>query len=124
MPARCTGACCRNIGRLSHTVAELFTRRDLGDVESAKILAVLRPSEYWDGYEKVHGFPKWRCLALGADSCMLERSDRPEICTLFPYGGDKPCANCGAKSDAEARGVALMVISPRAVEQPGSSLDS
>lgn len=33
--------------------------------------------------------------------------DRPDICRLFP--SDHPCRHCGAASDAEARGVAVMV---------------
>jgi len=33
--------------------------------------------------------------------------DRPGLCRRFPY--DDPCRYCGARSDAQARGVALVV---------------
>lgn len=34
---------------------------------------------------------------------------KPHMCSQFPSNLDRPCSLCGARSDAEARGVAMMV---------------
>jgi Fe-S-cluster containining protein len=97
---KCTGACCRNI-LLNRPRRDL--ERDVfldGNRESAKILRFMR-------LEVVNGIEVHHCLALQETGCWLARHERPEICNVYPTLG--PCIHCFARSDAEARGVALMV---------------
>lgn len=111
--SRCTGACCREIIVHNQESANLglvcmprvwmriYIDRDRS-VEMAKIWSVLRFERVRDDGREVH-----RCAALGQAGCQLARDDRPSMCTNFPYAGDRPCHECGARSDAEARGVAI-----------------
>ncbi len=98
--ARCTGVCCRDIVL---DVAHRDVRRAayLGHRESATILRLMHLDRVVNGVE-VH-----RCQALQETGCWLRRDERPAICTGYP--SVTPCPHCFARSDAEARGVALAV---------------
>ena len=107
---RCTGACCRDI-RLWHdghraTRAQLrhLATRD-ADGEKALIWLVLKP----DG-ETDEGQERFQCRALTSTGCALTHEQRPAMCRDFPYNNGRACEHCGARTDAAARSVELMVI--------------
>jgi hypothetical protein len=108
MSARCSGACCRGPMYLSDSLigirARLASPIWSADVklEAAKILSVFRRD-----VPDANGHERCSCGALTAAGCSLSSANRPVMCNDFPYAGGKPCPACGARSDAEARGVAL-----------------
>lgn len=102
--ARCTGECCVQVwlwkGGRPLLVADICAIADLGVVDVARLKAIFLPMSNSLAND-------YRCRALTPTGCCLPRVDRPEFCNTFPYGDGHRCEKCGARSDAEARGVAL-----------------
>lgn len=111
----CTGRCCQRIV-LHSTEADalgypctprwwlrVWIERDRQE-EAAKIWRVLRLVE-----TDADGVDWHRCAALGPTGCTEPREHRPQMCNDFPYAGALPCRHCGARSDQEARAVALVL---------------
>lgn len=104
MSSRCTGECCKKF-TLTCTRPEL---RRLIDVEQNAEAAII-----WTLVRESHiredGRQAYRCAALTPSGCSLEYESRPIMCQAYPYNGAEICQHCHSGSDAEARGVALMV---------------
>src|SRR5688572_6716530 len=105
MSARCDGSCCKRFsifdmnGR-AESHAEIRARAlRWQSADTMTLFAVLRPDGIDDGKQR------FRCAALGESGCTLPRESRPHMCNAHPY--ESGCWRCGARSDMEARGVAL-----------------
>lgn len=108
---RCTGRCCGPIriwrGGEPITLADLcaIVDREYGGVDNAKLKALLLPSPSAEHVNSV----TCRAFDTVTRRCQVY-DDRPEMCRDYPNNqGDVGCAHCGARSDAEARGVAMEI---------------
>ena len=110
---RCTGACCERI-EISVPRSTLRAWLDADDY-SRRPVDVAQRAEHaliWTLLQPLPGEPVnsrsalHRCRALTPTGCALTYAERPEMCQRFPSNGHR-CVQCGAASDAEARGVAL-----------------
>lgn len=102
----CTGKCCQDF---CLSVSRLHLRHCIDidqSVEAAKIWALVREVDpHVDEFEM-----RYRCVALTSSGCSLAREDRPDMCNEHPRPPAR-CGLCGARSDQEARGVALVATS-------------
>ena len=107
MRGPCSGACC--VGFTSNATDEQIQSRE-GDegrrIRQILLRVIATPGRYtcneFDAETK-------RCRAYDARPMMCSRfpDARPMMCSRFP-NSDRPCRQCGAATDQEARGVALM----------------
>ena len=105
--ARCTGECCR-VFTMQHTaddgtVTLIEAVEQLSEPMRRLLVITDTAPEGADPDRTYFACRQWdartgRCLAY---------ADRPSTCSLYPYDY---CRHCGARSAAEASGVALMRV--------------
>lgn len=109
MSPRCTGECCSHI-YLSVSQERLRQLKDVElDVQAALVWSLMKPLSLVEPEISGVVTVKRRCLALTAVGCSLPREERPWCCNMYPLS--IMCSLCGSRSDQEARGVAMVVVS-------------